>query len=663
MKDKDEDFLCEVRELFDRASDAYGDNHRWFEEDLRFVNGEQWDDEVSKLRSEAGRPCITINKLPTFIRQVVNDARQNKPSITVHPSDSSADPETAEILSGLIRNIEVQSDADIAYDTAIYNSVAGGFGYIRVNIKPAGDDTFDSDVVIERVADPLTVFPDPDATSADGSDWNHCFIVSTMTEDEFEDKYGEDGKVDWEGYRDLSPAWKDGEHVTVAEYWKREDVEREIIALSNDTVMSLDDFEEQAEELIALGIVPVSKPRKVMSQKVTQYVLSGAEVLDTVEWQGRYIPIIPVYGDEINIGGERIFKSLIRDAKDVQREFNYWRSTAAELVALSPKSPFVGPKGAFDTDVEKWSAINDSSIPFVEFDGPTRPTREQYVGPPAAVIQQALASADDMKAVIGLYDASLGQRSNETSGIAINARKREGDVSTFHFIDNLTRSIRQTGRVLIDLIPQVYSTARVIRVLGKDMQPANVQVAPQEQQQQVKQRAMERGQQIARIFDLSAGKYDLTVKSGPGYTTARELAQAELVEIIRAIPSSSQILLPMYLRNADWPGAEEAAKALEGPMQQQQGVPPQIQQQLQQMQQAIQQGQQQLNALAEENKALKLDVQNRSFELQIKDKEANAKTMDAETRRIQAEADAMRASAERTNLYSVAAPSQFGSAA
>lgn len=649
----DDDFLTEVREKFARAAEREKDNRETALDDIKFaLLGEQWPETVKKARDDERRPCLVINRLPSFIRQVVNGARQNRPSITVIPADSKADPDTAEIISGLIRNIEVSSDADVAYDTAINGAVAGGFGYFRINTAYTSDDSFDQDVSFERIIDPLSVYGDPDAESADGSDWNCAFIVKELHEDEFEARYKGAEKVDWEDYSRLGAPWRDGEHVMIAEYWTREEVEGQIVALSDGTTVSMEVMQERGEQFMAAGIMPVGEPRTVKRKKVTQYIMTGAEVLETVEWPGRYIPIVPVYGEEVVVEGKRYFRSLITDAKDPQREHNYWRSAAAENVALAPKIPFIGPVGAFSTDVEKWSTANNSSHPFIEYDGPIPPQRQPFVGVPVGEMQQAAVAVDDMKAIIGLYDPSLGAQSNETSGVAIRTRQRQGDIGTFHFIDNLTRSIRHAGRILIDLIPKVYSQERMVRVLGQDMEPRSVQIAPgappQDQQAQMAQ-----GQQFTRAYDITAGKYDLVVKAGPSFGTQRELAQAEIVEIIRAFPVAAPILGPMYLRNSDWPGAEEAADKLEGGGQE--GPDQQMQAVAAQMQAQMQQAQQQMAQLAQENRELKQQYALKARELEIKDKEADIKAAEVvarqQDRQSAAAVNMARATAQPSNPF------------
>ena len=413
-----EDLLRDAREAFDECAEHEADNRKAYEDDIDFALLEnQWPEAIRRERELEGRPCLTINKLPPFIRQVVNDARQNKPAIVVHPVDDASDPETAEIMSGIIRNIEQSSNAEVAYDTAMECAVAGGFGYWRINTAYTSDDTFDQDIVIERIANPLSVYGDCYSTAADSSDWNLAFVTDTLTKEQFEKRFKGADAVDWDtDYRDCGAPWLDGDNVMIAEYWRREEVARKIVALSDGQILSEDTYAQQKDLFDALGITVVGSPREVRSHKVTQRVMSGAEVLEAVEWAGKYIPIVPVYGAEVNFKGKRHFRSLIRGAKDAQRIFNYWLTTSTELVALAPKAPFIGKKGAFETDAAKWATANTQSHAFLEYDGQDPPQRQPFSGIPAGALQEALNASDDMKAIVGLYDPSLGARSNETSG-------------------------------------------------------------------------------------------------------------------------------------------------------------------------------------------------------------------------------------------------------
>jgi hypothetical protein len=353
--------------------------------------------------------------------------------------------------------------------------------------------------------------------------------------------------------------WQDGEYITYAEYWTREKIKKQIILLSNGEIVAVEDYERQKALFDSQGVTVKGSPRDVPSHKVTQRMMTGCDVLETTPWAGKYIPIVPVYGEDINVMGKRYLRSLIRDAKDPQRMHNYWRTVSTEMVALAPKAPWIGPKGAFKD--KKWGDANTKSYPYLEYDGPVRPERQPFVGTPVGVMNEALAASDDMKAVMGIYDASLGKQSNETSGRAILARQREGDVGSFHFVDNLSRAVKHGGRILIDLIPKVYSTPRIIRILGHDQKTRNVQI----------NQKFQGPDGIEKIFDLSVGRYDLAVDAGPSFTTRREEAASQMIELVRAYPAAAPIIGDLLAESLDWPKAQEIAKRFRAML------PPQIQ--------------------------------------------------------------------------------------
>ena len=553
----DDELLSEAREAFARAGDAEAENRREALDDLRFARlGEQWPDAVRRQRERESRPCLTINRLPAFIRQVVNDARQNKPAIHVHPVDSQADPATAEVFNGLIRHVEQSSDAEVAYDTALDFAVTCGFGYFRINTRYAADDGFDQELAIERVANPFSIYGDPNSTAADSADWNTAFVVENLERAEFLARWPGADTADWSGDGAIGAGSRhEGDRVAVAEWWRRERVSRTMLALSDGRVVEEATYRAERALFEALGVKPIGRPRQVASHKVTQRIVSGTEVLETVDWPGRFIPIVPVFGEELMVDGRRRLRGLVRDAKDPQRMFNYWRTASTELVALAPKAPFIGRRGAFETDSAKWTSANTETHAYIEYDGPEPPQRQPFAGAPAGPLQEALNAADDMKSIMGLHDASLGARSNETSGRAILARQREGDVSTFHYIDNLSRAIRHAGRILVDLIPKVYATARVVRVLGPDGKAGAAAVAPGG-------RGGETLRAVGRIHDLGVGRYDLTVRSGPSFTSRREEAAGQMIELIRAYPAAAPLIGDLLARNLDWPGADEIAERL-----------------------------------------------------------------------------------------------------
>ena len=634
-----DDIVKEALERFRKAEEAENHNRVTFKADVEFSRlDKQWPYEIEQARKNEvpPRPCLTQNKLLPVIRQVVNDARMNRPATSVHPVDGGADKETAEVLTGLIRQIEASSDADVAYDTAVENAVSGGFGYWRINtdyalhaldedgIKSAGEGAFDQNLYIRPIANSLSVYGDPMSTAADSGDWNEAFVVDLMDKDTMAATYPGASNTSFSGHEwnDVQAPWIDGDTVQVAEFWQRDRVTKNAYAVqmdSGDVVVMFEEEIKANQALFAeLGAQVIGQPRPVLTHKVKQYIINGIEVLKETDWAGAYIPIVPVYGDEVNLLGKRYFRSLISGAKDAQRMFNYWDTTLTEMIALAPRVPYIGEQGSFDVDKEKWATANSHSHSYLEYKkGSPLPQRNDISMVPAGMLQMSLTASDNIKAITGIYDASLGARSNETSGVAIRSRQMEGDVATFHFIDNLSRAIRHSGRILIDLIPKVYSTPRMVRILGQD---DSTDEKPINQEFEDKDGTL-------RIHDVRTGRYDVTVKAGPSFTTRREEAAAQMIELIRAYPDAAPVIGDLLAKNLDWPGSDEIAKRLERTLpphlkDDEGNIPPEVQQQMQQMAQAIQQLQAQLGE-AEDDKVVKLMGE-------------GTKRYDAETKRLQA---------------------------
>jgi hypothetical protein len=542
-------------------------------EDIKFARlGDQWKDKDRRAREEEGRPCLTVNRLPTFIRRVVNDARQNKPSISVHPVDGGADYDTAQVIGGLIRAIERGSNAALAYDTAIDNAASCGFGFFRITTDYCNHDTFDQEARIERVANPFSVHWDVSSTQFDASDWSFAFVSDLLTDDEFKRRYPKaDHASDWrEGQGEGMEDWVDDERVRVAEYWTREERKRKILRLTDGRVMRADQMDELVQigpglllpmkDTLAFQGLAVNGEREATYFDVTRRVINAVEVLSEEKWPGTMIPICPVWGEEVIYRGKRHFRSLIRDARDSQVMFNAWRSASTELVMLAPRAPWLVATGSIPPDeVLKWETANTRNHAYLEYDpamGPM-PQRIPFSGVPAGALQEALNAQDDMKAVTGIYDAALGARGNETSGRAIMARQRESDTGTFHFIDNMSRAIQYAGRVLIEIIPSIYSERQTIQILGDD------------EKQRVERVTAAVGSPPSaedpdgKIYNLAAGKYDVTVKVGPNYQTQREESVAAMTELMRSYPPAAEALGDLVVQNMDWPGADKASERIQ----------------------------------------------------------------------------------------------------
>lgn len=618
---KTEDILILAQKRFVAAEDAEKDQRDLGAQDLSFLAGDQWDDAVRKQRNDANRPCLTFNRLPQFTQQVIGDARQNKPAIKVHPVDEGADIETADVYEGLIRNIEAQSRATQAYITALEHSVGCGFGNWRIVTEYSTDDAFEQDIRIRRITDPFAVMWDPSSKEYDKSDADWCFVSDWMTKETFEAKYPGKAPDSWDdAYRGIqnSTSWLSDDLVRVVEYWIKKPVDKKIGLLPNGTVT---DYVEG---------VQYKRVRTVRSHKVCRYVLSAHAILEEEkEFPCRWIPIVPVFGPEEYVDGVLRPRSLVRYAKDPQRMYNFWQSSIAESIAKSPLSPWLTTPAMTKGLEAIWNMSNIENRAYMPYNPDPEspgnyPRRQDPATVQPAMIQQAAQAIDDLKATLGMYDASLGNASNETSGRAIIARQREGDTASFSWIDNLARSIQHTGRILIDMIPRVYDTERVVRVLGED---DSVEMVPINTYDDATDKL---------VHDLSVGKYDVEISVGPSYGTKRIEAAESMLAFIQAFPQAATVTGDLIAKAMDWPGAADIADRLkkllppgvaEDEEDGQEQAMAQLMQELQQVTEQAQAMSEELQKRDEESERADLD------ESQRKDAEARSKIETEEVKR------------------------------
>lgn len=629
----DEKLIEEVQKRFARCVDRESDARQLWKADLRFANGDpdnkfQWDEAMWKAREQDKRPYLTINKVKQHNRQITNDARQNKPCVRVYPVDDGADKETAEIFNGVIRHIEANSSADTAYDTAGEFAVDAGLGYWRVTTGYADDTTFDQEIFIKAVKNPLNVYLDPDIQEVDGSDARFGFFFEDISKEEFEQRYPDAEAISWplEGGSD----WMTKDTIRLAEYYKLVETKDTLCLDANSGESFLLSTIEDKEVAKAIKAAPEFRKRPVNKRSVKWYLIAGTQVLQTTDWLGRYIPIVRVVGDEVEIDGKVQRKGHTRAMKDAQRMYNYNSSAAIEYGALQTKTPIITTAEAIEGYEAMWERANTQNLPYLPYNandeqGNALPMPQRMVAPaPAQLFLQGMQTAsEEMKMASGQYDASMGAKSNETSGRAIMARQREGDTATFHFIDNIARAIKFTGKILVDLIPKIYDTERVVRILGEDGSDDKARINPQLQQAMVEQK--DQSGKIERIYNLSVGRYDVTVSVGPSYGSKRAEAFQALTELSSRNPQLMQVAGDIVMRAADFPMAEELAERLEKTLppgikddDDAPEIPPEVQQHIQQMQQELEQTQGALSEIGEKYNELDADAQGKAEDRRIK---------------------------------------------
>ena len=651
---RDEDKMATMRHRLKMAQSAYSDSREDELDDLRFMAGSpdnqwQWPADVLATRGSVqgqtinARPCLTINKLPQHVRQVTNEQRQNRPSGKVIPADDNADVQVAEIFNGVVRHIEYMSDADVAYDTACDNQVTYGEGYIRLLTEYCNDETFDQDIRIARVRNSFSVYMDPTIQDPCGADAEWCFVTEDILKEEYERMFPDATPISTlysQGVGDQGiSSWLQEDTIRIAEYFYNT-YEKATLHLYPDNQTAYRGT-PQDKQLTAMFGKPI-RSREVDRKKVMWMKTNGFDVLQEREWAGKWIPVVRVIGNEWEVDGQMYISGLVRNAKDAQRMYNYWTSQEAEMLALAPKAPFIGYGGQFEGYEMQWKTANTTNWPYLEVnpdvtDGAGAvlplPQRAPPPLPQTGLIQAKMGAADDIKGTTGQYDASLGMQGNERSGKAILAREKQGDVGTYHYVDNLARAIRHITRQIVDMIPKIYDTQRIARIIGVDGEVDMVKFNPS-QAEPVKEIRDQMGALIEKVYNPSVGTYDVMVTTGPGYMTKRQEALDAMSQILQSNPQLWTVAGDLFIKNMDWPGAQEMAARFK------KILDPKVLSEGDQSPEMMA-AQQQLEAMTQELNRMTDIIQNvqdsvAQREVDIKEYKAQVDAYDAETKRISA---------------------------
>lgn len=624
-------------EISDLLQDYKDDESYWAEqfrcmqEDMKFSNPadpQQWDENVRRAREssvDGARPCLTFDQTNQYIAQVVNDSRQNKPSIKVMPTETG-DVAVANSLEGVVRHIEYQSRASIAYDTAQEHAARIGLGWLRVLPVEVNARLNQQEIRIQRVHDPLSVMLDPDSTEPDGSDATRGWVISTLSKRAFQKRYPGAAVSSWNGQ--TAPGWFTNDGLRIAERFTvvTKKTNRLIVQGPEGSMeLSEDEYWRLAEQT---GFKPQVKGSFEAEDRAVKWlIMSGMEILEETDFPSKWIPLIPVLGYELWVEGKRYLCGMVRRMRDAQQAYNYERSAYIESVALQPKAPWIIANEAidgFETDWDQANTSNKSHLTWNAYDDEgnqlPQPTRNAPPAIPASFIQGGQMALSDIQASIGMYRANLGAPSNETSGKAINARKIEGDTANFHYIDNLARSMEHLGRIVVDMIPVVYDQPRIARILGEDGTADSVKIDPGMNS------AVEKNKDgKVTAINPNVGEYNVRVKVGPSFTTLRQESGEAMAQLLQRAPNLIPVLGPEWIRNQDWPNAEKVSKLLlaMAPPQVQAiendktDIPPEVQAKMQAMQSELEQCQQLLQKLGEEYNKLEGDKSSDQLKAQI----------------------------------------------
>jgi hypothetical protein len=567
----DKELLDEAHERFRKCAEYESAWRKRAVEELNFVDGlDHWTAEQRQER--AGRPCLTFDRIGPSLDQVINNMRQSPPEPRISPVGNGADKDEAEIIQGLLRNIEQDSGAEVAYTTAYEHAVKIGRGWWReyfdwessdtanvedeagVNLSP---ELFHQKLVVKRIANPFSVYPDPASEEFDYGDMRYCFVTEDIDREIFEEEHPDNTKTlaisgsTFEGVSDqIRDDWFPKGAIRRAEYWKVITTPVKILMLSNGVVCRAGD-EPKAEN--GFDVPTVIGRRTVQRRKVLGAKITGAEILEQWEWKGKWIPLIGVIGREGIHNAKRVLRGMIRSAMDANLSYDYMASKEAEAIGLAPISQWLTAAGAVDGFEKVWADANRKAVTnlpwnHVDADGQPIPQPSRVNAEPAvAAISNALAHRDnDVKSSLSTWDPNLGSPGPEQSGRAINLRQKQSDNAHFHYADNLARSIRHATRVRLDLIRHVYSEERVITITDPDATVRSVQIN--------KETLIKGVQKLFRLgSDFNPARYDVTIGTGPSYASRKSQQTDAVMQMLQSSPQAMSRALDLVAQMIDLP--------------------------------------------------------------------------------------------------------------
>lgn len=579
---------------------------------LQFRYGDQWPEYAVASRG-LERPKLTINETNAYCRKIANEQRKQRPRGKASPVDNFADKKVAKVITGLVRHIEVQSDADNAYDTAYNFSLTTGLGYWRLRTDYTRENSFDQEIYVDLVDNPFSVYFDWNARLPDGSDATRSLITKMMAREAYKQEYPgalDQPSFDARGAGDGDPTWFTDKEVRVAEFYYVERERAKLLMLTDGTVLWADEWARVADIAMAAGVA-VKADRESFKRAVYWQKQSGSEVLSEKKLPGRWIPVIPVYWSRVVIDGKQRIDGVITDAKDPQIMLNFWQTAATEALALAPKAKWLIADGQDEGHENEFKNANLSPAATLRYkptdvDGKPvpPPQRIQPEAPPAGMIEATFEARNNLSRVMGVFDPAVRGGAQHKSDRTLNAERSQSDMTNFDGYDNLIRSMKHSYRVMLSWFPAVYDTRRVQRIIGED---GKEEVVTLNDRQQV---PGPDGQAIERVLnDVTVGEYDVVMEAGPGYDTQRKEGSAAMIELATTPLGQmvAQSSADLVVRGFDFPGADLIADRLAAAnplskIDEQSDVPPQAQMMIKQLQQQLQQAGQIIQGLQLEQK-------------------------------------------------------------
>jgi hypothetical protein len=652
----DERILYRARKKWKRAFDFQSNADKFFREDVKFANADarnndQWPEKVFTARDGQQKPCLTINKVRTHNRMVINESLKNKASIKLRPTGGEASYEAAKIMQALAQRVEYISKASLSYKKAITHQVEGGIGYATLETGYVDDKSFDQDIYICGVKDPTCVYLDPDIRQSDGSDANWGLVFSKDPKEEFNTKHPKYKDLVGTSTFGMDDFWVTADHVMTAMFYERTQDKDELITYLNEDGTRFKGHRSEIEpDLYKIVKAQIQSGeldgqfREVVTQDVKWYLIAGDQIIDRGDWIGKYIPIARLPGEETIINGKLDRKGLTRFLISQQLMMNYNASAQIQFGALQGKAPYTGAAAAFEGQ-EAWKNSNVEDYAFLPFnhlddEGEPLPPQAlpQRTQPPtgAPIYAQGMKDAQDqMMMASGQYQAQMGENENAKSGKAINERQRQGDTATYDFTDNQYDFFRHLGVMIIDLIPKVYDTKRILQVLAEDGTRQQITIDP-DAEEAIQELSKDADESKEIVFNPTVGEYDVMSDPGPNYATQRQEAWNAIATILQQSEALTAVIGDLLFKFGDFPGAEEIMERLKKEIK---ATKPYLFDE--NADPGIAKLNQQLQALGKLNGELMTKLADMQLKIRGRDERNDIKAFDADTNRMKAQIEAI----------------------
>ena len=574
----------EAHDRFQRCMEWESDWRAQFLHDVKFANGDskngwQWPDNIRNSRQNINRPCLTMNLIKAHNRMISNDARKNKSEVKFFGMGNGSTSEMAGVYQDLYRWVSMQSQAQAALTQAREFQIDGGIGYVRLITEYDSDDSFDVSPRIMPVDDPLAIVMDRDSQRLDRLDSRYAMVFDDVADDEFKDAYPDIAPLVGKAPLGIGSAYSSfymKNRTKLMEYFRRVPERKRLLSfvhLGERHTIAHDRLEMLVRDREALDRIvsdPTTRDREVMVDRVEWYLIAGQRIIDQTIWPGRYIPIIPIIGEETKIEGRVDRKGHTRSMLDAQRMFNYNASAQVEYGALATKAQWIAPAKSIEEFEQVWRTINTENpavVPYQHYDedhpDATMPP-PQRIDPPkvSEAFQVGMENAkNQFMMVTGQYENSMGEQGNERTGAAINARRRQGATATYHFQDNYEVGLIALGKQFLDLCPKVFDTKRTIRISVDEGMDFDLELDPGLAQGYIEHRAHD-GAIVKKALNPLVGKFDVAPKVGPAFDSKQEETADSLTLLMTQAPAFAPLIADLMVKNMQFDGAQEAAARL-----------------------------------------------------------------------------------------------------